>query len=306
MKIVFFGTPAFSLPSLEKLNLTQQIVAVFTQPDRPAGRGLKLQPSPVKEKAIKLSLPVLQPDKLDETTIETIKKLNAELGVVVAYGKFIPTKIIESFPKGIINYHPSLLPKYRGAAPIQRAILNGEKVTGGSVIYLTSEMDAGDILWQEKLEIMPDEDCGSLSERLSFLGAKGLVETIKAIEEGRVETTPQDPNKVTFAPKIEKEELKLNWREPAEKNWLKIRAFSPQPGAYFIFKNKKVKVYQANVNTKKGRPGQIVLANPKIGLEIACKEGSLKIKMLKPEGSSIMSGEEFVRGYHLKEGEILR
>lgn len=305
MRIVFFGTPAFSLPSLEKLNSTQEVVAVFTQPDRPAGRGLKTQPSPVKEKAIELGLSFYQPDKLDSSVVEIIKELKAILGVVVAYGKLIPENVIKAFPEGIINYHPSLLPKYRGAAPIQRAILNDEKVTGGSVIYLTSEMDAGDILWQEKIEIQPNEDSGSLSKRLSELGAKGLVETIRAIEEGQAKPTPQDSKKATFAPKIEKEELKLNWKEPAKTNWLKVRAFSPHPGAYFTFRNKIVKVYQASLNTKTGKPGEIITANPKLGLEIACDEGSLKIEKVKPEGSSFMTGEEFVRGYRVEEGEIL-
>lgn len=305
MRIIFFGTPAFSLPSLEKLNLTQEIVAVFTQPDRPAGRGLKPQPPPVKEKAIKLRLTLYQPDKLNETIAEAIKEMGAELGVVIAYGKLIPAEIIKAFPRGIINYHPSLLPKYRGAAPIQRAILNGDKVTGGSVIYLTSEMDAGDILWQREIEINPDEDSGNLSERLSLLGAEGLVETIKAIEKGVEKPVPQDSTLATFAPKIEKEELKLNWKDSPTTNWLKIRAFSPRPGAYFLYKGKVVKVYQASLGISAGKAGEIIKADPKSGLEIACKEGSLKIEKVKPEGSSTMTGEEFVRGYRLKEGEIL-
>lgn len=305
MKIVFFGTPAFSLPSLEILNSNHQIVAIFTQPDRPAGRGLKPKPSAVKEKAVELRLPLYQPDKLNKEITETIRKLNAELGVVVAYGKIIPIEIIEAFPKGIINYHPSLLPKYRGAAPIQRAILNGEKVTGGSVIYLTPEMDAGDILWQKEIVIEPNEDCESLSKRLSLVGAEGLLETIKAIEKGSIKPVPQDSNRATFAPKIGKEELKLNWKDPAEINWLKIRAFSTRPGAYFMYKNKAIKVYQVCLCSGSGEPGEVIKADPKLGLEIACKEGSLKIIKVKPEGSSIMAGEEFIRGYRVTEREIL-
>ena len=305
MRIVFFGTPEFSLPSLEKLHQNYQIVAVFTQPDRPAGRGLKPQPSAVKKRAVELGLKIYQPEKLDERTGEIIQNLRAQLGVVVAYGKIIPSFIISAFPEGIINYHPSLLPKLRGAAPVQRAILSGEKITGGTVIYLTEEMDAGDILWQKELEIREDDDCGSLSQRLSLLGAEGLLEVVRQIEKGETKPVPQDSTKATYASKIEKEELRINWEDSAYQNWLKIRAFAPQPAAYCFYKQKKIKIYQAALGSGSGKPAEVILASPKSGLEVACKKGSLYLTKLKPEGGSLMSGAEFVRGYRLEKGNFL-
>lgn len=305
MKIIFFGTPDFALSPLEKINTQYQIAAVFTPPDKPSGRGLKTRPSAVKKKAIELGLKTYQPEKLDEATLETIKKLGAELGVVVAYGKLIPSFIISAFPKGIINYHPSLLPKFRGAAPIQRAILAGEKFTGGTIIYLTPEMDAGDILWQEKVEITDDDDFQSLSNKLSLLGAQGLLEVIEKIRTNKAEAVPQDPAKATYAPKITKEELRIKWEDSAYHNWLKIRAFSPRPGAYFFYRQKKIQIYKSTLSKGAGKPGEVIIADPERGLEIACQENSLKLEKVKPESSSLMTGAEFVRGYRLKKGIIL-
>ncbi len=298
------GTPFFSLPFLQALHREHELLTVVTQPDKPRGRGLKLKPSPVKELAEKMNLKVLTPQKLDEKLKQVLMGLNPEAIVVVAYGKILPNWLLNLPPKGCINVHPSLLPKFRGAAPIQRVIIQGERVTGVSIIKLSEEMDAGDIYASLEVAIEEDDDYGSLEKKLAAAGSNLLLEVLRKLEDGMIKPVPQDHSKATYAPKIEKEKTFIVWKENADKIRNLIRALSPKPGAKTFFKGKEVKILRASLEEIQGRPGEVIFAHPKRGLIVSTGKGSLKIERLKPEGKGEMSGEEFVRGYHIEEGEF--
>jgi methionyl-tRNA formyltransferase len=298
------GTPSFSLPFLEALLREHELLAVVTQPDKPKGRGLKLKPSPVKELAEKMNLKVLTPQKLDEEFKKVLMGLNPEVIVVAAYGKILPNWLLNLPPKDCLNVHPSLLPRFRGAAPIQRAIIQGERVTGVSIIKLSEEMDAGDIYASVEVVIEEDDDYASLEKKLAAAGSDLLLEVLRKLEKGEIEPVPQDHSKATYAPKIEKEEMVIVWKENAEKIRNLVRALSPKPCAKTFFKGKEIKILKTSLEDIQGEPGEVILAHPKRGLIISAGKGSLKIERLKPEGKGEMSGEEFVRGYRIKEGEF--
>lgn len=304
MRLIFMGTPSFSLPFLEALLKEHELLAVITRPDKPRGRGLKLKPSPVKEFAEKRGLRVLTPQKLGEKFKKVLMELNPEAIVVAAYGKILPSWLLNLPPKGCLNVHPSLLPKFRGAAPIQRAILQGERETGVSILKLSEEMDAGDIYASVKVDIEEDDDYGSLEKKLAAAGSSLLLEVLRNVEEGKIKPLPQDHSKATYAPKIEKEETLIVWRKDAEKIRNLIRALSPKPAAKTFFKGKEIKILKAKLESVQGKPGEVILAHPKRGLIISAGKEGLKIEKLKPEGKGEMSGEEFVRGYRIREGDF--
>ncbi|PMP77409.1 MAG: methionyl-tRNA formyltransferase [Sulfurihydrogenibium sp.] len=309
MKVLFWGTPDFAVESLKALlSSKHQVVGVITQPDKPKGRGQKVQPTPVKEEALKHGLLVYQPEKIKNNpeVVDFIKNLNPDISVVVAYGKILPEEVINIPKYKTINVHASLLPKYRGAAPIHRAIMDGEEETGVCIMEIVKELDAGDIYRCKKVKIEPNDDIITLHDKLAKEGAKLLIEVLDDIEEGKVEKTPQDNTKATYAKPIEKEEAKINWEKPAKDIYNQIRALKVWPKAYSNFRNQQVKILDAEVVEcpKAVKPGEVVKSNDKEGIIVATKEGCILIKTLQFPNSKPISSQEAVRGYKIKEGEI--
>ncbi|MGC8869035.1 MAG: methionyl-tRNA formyltransferase [Sulfurihydrogenibium sp.] len=309
MKVLFWGTPDFAVESLKALlSSKHQVVGVITQPDKPKGRGQKVQPTPVKEEALKHGLLVYQPEKIKNNpeVVDFIKNLNPDISVVVAYGKILPEEVINIPKYKTINVHASLLPKYRGAAPIHRAIMDGEEETGVCIMEIVKELDAGDIYRCKKVKIEPNDDIITLHDKLAKEGAKLLIEVLDDIEEGKVEKIPQDNTKATYAKPIEKEEAKINWEKPAKDIYNQIRALKVWPKAYSNFRNQQVKILDAEVVEcpKAVKPGEVVKSNDKEGIIVATKEGCILIKTLQFPNSKPISSQEAVRGYKIKEGEV--
>jgi len=298
-KVLFMGTPQFAIPSLEEVAKHFNVIGVIAQPDKPAGRGKKLTPPPTKVLAQKLGIPVYQPEKKREL-IPIVKELKPDCVVVVAYGKILPKEVLEIPPYGTVNLHASLLPKYRGAAPIQRAIMAGEKETGNTVMLVNEEMDAGDILTQEKIPIEEEDNFITLSEKLANRGAKLLVNTLKLWFEGKIKPVPQDHEKATYAPPVQKEEFRICWKAPAESVRDRIRGL--YPNAFTTFRGNRIKILKAKVVDLEGYPGEIQDTKKFI---VACGERSLEIlELISPKGKK-MSGEDFMRGYRPKLYELL-
>ena len=300
MRILFMGTPQFAVPSLERLYGSFEIIGVITQPDRPAGRGKRLRPPPVKLLAQRLGLPVHQPEKI-RNFVEEIRTLKPDCIVVVAYGKILPREILEIPPYRVINLHASLLPKYRGAAPIQRALMAGEKVTGNTVMLVNERMDAGDILSQEEVSIEEEDNLETLSEKLSRKGADLLVNTLSLWFERKITPIPQNEEEATYAPPVQKEELRICWKAPARS--VKDRVRGLYPNAYAFFRGERIKILKVKVSESFGEPGEVI--DPE-KFEVACGEGSVEIlELITPKGRKV-SREEFLRGYFLRKGELLK
>lgn len=304
MKIVFMGTPDFAVPCLQALlDHPYEVVGVFTQPDKPKGRGYQLTPPPVKELAVSKGIPVSQPSTLrDGTALEQLKIWKPDLIVVVAYGKFLPKEILELPRLGCINVHASLLPKYRGAGPIQWAILNGETVTGVTTMYMAEGMDTGDMLERASLEIGPDETADELHDRLSVLGAKLLLSTVDKAEKGTLQPEKQDDSLASYAPMLTKDLSHIDFSQPAQKIHNQIRGLSSWPAAYTSYQGKRLKVYKSRLLDGSGEPG--LLMDPK-RMIVACGEGAIELVEVQYEGSRKMSGEEFLRGKKPAEKEFL-
>ena len=303
-KIVFMGTPSFSVPILKAINNSNhKIIEVYTQPPNKKNRGLKVQNSAVHDYAIKLNIPVRYPFKLDEENeINHLKRLKPDLVVVVAYGKILPEKLLNIENLSFLNVHASLLPRWRGAAPIQRAIMMGDKETGISIMKIVPKLDAGPVLIQSKFQISNKINYEEISEKMSDLGAKLIIDALELIKNNNANFTPQDETKVTYAQKIEKIESKINWNENAEKILAKIRAFYPIPGTWFVLNGKRIKITKAIVVEKSDKVGTII--DPK-KMIIACKKNALQILELKKEGKKLMQVKEFLKGNKIKIGQIL-
>jgi len=309
MRVIFCGNPEFALPSLEVIvSASYEVAAVITSPDRPKGRGLKLSAPAVKQRALEIGLRVLQPSKLKEQGFLTeVKSLNAEVMVVVAF-RILPPELFLLPSRATFNLHASLLPRYRGAAPINWAIINGETETGLTTFFLKRKVDTGDTILQRRVEIGEEETFGELSQRLSHLGAKLVLDTLKLLQSGEVKTTAQDESMATRAPKIEKEHCRIDWSKKAEEVRNLIRGLSPLPGAYTHFRGKTLKLYRSQLGRDlelSGRPGEVLLSSPKEGTAIACGEASLWLQELQLEGKKAITGQEFVRGYRVEVGEVL-
>ncbi len=308
MKIFFMGTPQFALPPLEALCSYHQVIGVITQPDKPKGRNLKLLPSPVKKYALERGLTLFQPDNLnDQGFLEEVKKLSPEVIVVAAYGKIIPKALIELPKIACFNIHPSLLPKYRGAAPIQRAIMGGEKETGVTIMKMEEGLDSGPILLQEKVKIELNDTSGTLERKLSQLGARLILEALERIKKGDFVFVPQDESKATFAPKIEKGEALINWSVPAKKIVNLVRALNPYPGAFTFYQGKRLKIWKVEIINQKSlvKPGVIISANKNDGLVITTSDFGVRLLEVQPENKNKMSDLEFICGYPVKLGETL-
>ena len=303
MKVVFMGTPDFAKESLQAIyNSGHNILAVVTNPDRPKGRGMKLVASPVKEFAIDKNIKVYQPEKVrkNEEFINEIKKLQPDVICVVAYGKILPKEILDIPKYGCINVHGSLLPEYRGAAPIQWAILNGDEKTGITTMYMDIGMDTGDMILKEEVDIGENETTGELWNRLSKIGGELLVKTLKQIEEGTATRTKQGED-FTVAPMLNKEMAKIDWENKTAiqiKNL--VRGLNPIIGAYSFLNGKKIKFWKVDVlennNKNKERAGKVILADAKKGLQIQANDGIINVLEIQGENSRKMSIQEFLRG----------
>ena len=313
MKIVFMGTPDFAKESLEAIyNAGHEILAVVTNADKPKGRGMKVVQSPVKEYAISKNLKIYQPEKVrkNEEFIQEIKNLNPDVICVVAYGKILPQEILEIPKLGCVNVHGSLLPKYRGAAPIQWSVINGDKVTGITTMYMDIGMDTGDMILKEETEISDDETTGELWERLSKIGAKLLVKTLEQIENGTAPRIPQG-EEFSMAPMLNKEMSKIDWEnKTAEEIKNLVRGLNPFMGTYSYLNNKKIKLWKVDVVNKLPNDieyqdvqnGTILYSNSKDGLYIKAKNGIIKVIEIQGENSKKMNIQDFLRGNKIEEG----
>ena len=300
MRILFMGTPDFAAESLKALyDAGMDVCGVFTQPDKPVGRKQTLQAPPVKTLALEHGTPVYQPEKLrDGTAMEIIRTLAPDVIAVVAYGRILPKDMLD-YPKyGAVNIHGSLLPKYRGSAPIQYAVLNGDAVTGVTAMYMAEAMDAGDIIEKRETEILPGETAGELFDRLAPLGGELLVDTMRALERGTVTRTPQDESGVTLAPPLTKEMADIDWNESAKKVAGKILGLDPWPAASAELGGVRLKLFKAFITDDKGTPGTLVSAD-KNGMVIACGEGAVRIRDVQAPGGKRMSAADYLRGHKI-------
>lgn len=309
MRILFMGTPDFAVPCLEAVAAQgHEICGVFTQSDKPVGRSFTLTPPPVKVAAQKLGCPVFQPATLkDESVIAQIRALAPELIVVVAYGKILPESVLSIPPRGCINVHGSLLPKYRGSAPIQWSVIRGERVTGVTTMFMDKGIDTGDMIFTQSTEIGPEETSGELYDRLKELGAALLAKTLAAAASGELPRTKQQDELATYAPPLKKMDGLLDFNKPAEELYHLICGLNPWPVAYTTFQGKNLKVYRAAVVTGRsdGHPGQVASADA-AGIGVTCGEGStLLLTEVQGEGGKRMSAADYLRGHPLKPGERL-
>ncbi len=306
MNIVFMGTPEFAVASLQALiDNKNNVVGVYSQPDKPKGRGHKLQYTPVKEVAVENNIKVFQPTTLKtQEALEEFKALKPDLAVVVAYGKILPKEILEVPTYGCINVHASLLPKYRGAGPIQWSVLNGEKVTGVTTMYMAEGLDTGDMILKSETEIGENETASELHDRLAVIGAELLLDTLKLIEQGNAPRTPQNDEESSYAPMLTKELCPIDFNKNAKLVHNQIRGLSTWPCAVTMLDGKRIKVYNSEVvNGYKGKPGEL-LDNKKF--IVACGDNTaIKFTSVQYEGSKRMNSEDFLRGKQVSTGIIL-
>ena len=319
MKIIFMGTPDFAKESLEAIyNAKHEIIAVITNPDKPKGRGMKLLPSPVKEFAQEKGIKIYQPEKIknNKEFIEEIKKLNPDIICVVAYGKILPEEILQIPKLGCINVHASLLPKYRGSAPIQWAILNGDKETGITTMYMDKGMDTGDMILKEKVQIGENETTGELWNRLAKIGGKLLVKTLEQIENKTAPRQKQE-GKYTIAPMITKEMAKIDWQNQTAKQIKNlVRGLNPIMGAYTFLNGKKIKFWKVDIADQKEisigsnidliKNGTVLISDKKDGIFIKTKEGILKVLEIQGENAKKMSIQDYLRGNQINEFEVFQ
>ena len=311
LRIIFMGTADLSCDSLRALMASPgcQVVAVVTQPDRPKGRDLKLQPSPVKVLALQARLPVLQPERArDEDFLGALRDLRPDLIAVAAYGQILPQSLLDLPRFGCLNVHTSLLPKYRGAAPIQWAILNGDAETGVTIMKMDAALDTGDILAQSKTPIHPEDNSETLHDRLAQLGAELLVQTIPEHVAGRISPQAQPAEGVSYASKIKKQDGHIDWTQPARVIWNRVRGLVPWPGAFSYLPGQPqphlLKIWQAEVVERTGSAGEILQVD-KAGIIIGCGHGALRILTLQREGGRRLSAQEFLAGHPLLPGHKL-
>ena len=328
MRLVFLGTPAFAVPSLERLVAAgRQVLAAITQPDRPRGRGQREAPPPVKEAALRLGIPVHQPERVRRPeAVELLRSLAPDVMVVIGYGQIIPQAVIDIAPLGIVNVHSSLLPKYRGAAPVQWAIVNGETRTGITTMRIDAGLDTGDLLLARETEIGPEETAVELNGRLAGMGADLLVETLDGLESARIVPRKQDSAQATYAPLLKKEDGLIDWSQPAESIHNRVRGLQPWPGAYTTFRGQTLHIWRARVispgplsyvrgsemaeprTSESGRSetgvahGSLPCLKP---LTVTCGLGALELREVQLEGRRRMSAADFANGHRLTELDSL-
>ncbi len=308
MRVIYMGTPGFAVPSLEALigQPEHEVAGIVTGPDRPKGRGLKTVSSPVKETALRHGIPIWQPEKLrDPAFLHALRSLEADLFVVVAF-RILPDALLKIPPRGTVNLHPSLLPRYRGAAPIQWAVMNGDEQTGVTTFLIERKVDAGDILCQETVPIEPEETAGELHDRLSRIGADLLLRTVDQMAAGGIRPSPQTGG-ATPAPRISKEDGCIDWRLPARAIHNKVRGLNPIPMAFTSWRGKSLRIITSRPAPPEeecgSEPGRIVSADERRGITVQTGEGGLKLVRVQPEGRSRIDGTAFLRGYRPAVGD---
>lgn len=314
MKIIFMGTPDFSVPTLQALiDSRHEVVACYTQPDKPKGRGNKIQKSPVKELCEQYNIPVYQPIRIrKQENVELFKAIEADIAVVIAYGQILTEDILNAPKYGCLNIHASLLPKYRGAAPYQWAVINGEKKTGITIMQMDAGIDTGDMLLTTEIALDPKETAGSLHDKLMNLGGPLMLETLDKLEQGLLKPIKQDNTIATHAPLLKKDFGNIDWSKSAIEIERLIRGLSPWPSGYTYVERTMLKIFECDLynyaeadSDKVYRPGQICQILPKMGFVVTCGTGYLLIKELQLEGKKRMDAPSFLRGYQLHEGTQL-
>jgi methionyl-tRNA formyltransferase len=297
LRIVFIGTGEIGVPALQSLlqSTEHELVGVVTQPDKPAGRAQKLTAPAIKTALIQTAIPILQPTRIkSEEAIEQMRAWKPDVIVVMAYGQILPRAVLEIPRLACLNLHASLLPRHRGAAPIQAAIVAGDRETGITVIYMDEGLDTGDILLQSRVEILPNETGGSLHDRLAGLAPDAMRESLGLLSENKAPRVRQNSVDATYAPKLNRDDGKIDWSEPAETIERKIRAFNPWPGAFMTLAGRKLKIFSASIIDLNGKPGEILPSEN--GLNVATGKAGLSLNEVQLEGARRMTGAEFVRG----------
>jgi methionyl-tRNA formyltransferase len=306
MKVVFMGTPEFSVPTLNKLIKNHEVVAVVTQPDRASGRGKKVAFSPVKEVAIKNKIKVLQPEKMrDEIFLKELESCKADIFVVAAYGKILPEEILNMPKHKCINVHGSLLPKYRGAGPIQWAVINGEKITGITIMYMAKGMDTGDMILKKEIPILDTDTTKTMYEKMAVLGADALIEAVDLIDKGNVVAVAQDDTKATLAPMLKKEMGLINFNKTSREIFNQIRGMNPWPGSYTHYKGEMLKIWSVDIieTNNKEKPGTVIDILDKEKIVVATKDKAIAIKELQVMGGKRLQSSEFLKGNKIEIGE---
>lgn len=304
MRVLFAGTPEFAARCLATLlESRHEVCGALTQPDRPAGRGLVPAASPVKKLAADRGIRVIQPATLkDAGAQEEIRLLGADAIVTAAFGLIVPQRVLDMAPRGALNVHASLLPRWRGAAPIQRALLAGDEATGVSIMLMDAGLDTGPVLLQETVPILRGDTAGTLGERLAQLGGSLVVRALDALDAGGLEAVPQAAEGVSYAPKPERREFRVDWREDAVKVDRRVRAFNPAPGAAARLRGVDLKIWSCTIAEGKGEPGEVLSADES-GLRVACGEGALRVTELQRPGGKRLRTADFLRGFALPPGE---
>ncbi|SFK81190.1 methionyl-tRNA formyltransferase [Nitrosomonas aestuarii] len=305
MKIIFAGTPVFAATALDALLETKhEIALVLTQPDRPAGRGMKMVASAVKQSADMHGLSLLQPQSLKEHALHTqLSAINADVMIVAAYGLILPEAVLKIPRYGCLNIHASILPRWRGAAPIQRAILAGDKDTGITIMQMDTGLDTGAMLLKENLDISQDDTTQTLHDKLCRLGAHTIIKALSLYEQQKLTPVQQDESQACYAAKIKKTEAQINWQQSAEEIERKVRAFNPAPGAYSLFRGNKIKIWQAKVIPEiSGRCGTI-MATERDGITVACGADSLLLEIIQKPGGKRLTATEFLAGFNMHTGD---
>lgn len=307
MRIVFMGTPEFAVPSLRALcEHGYEVVGVFTQPDRPKGRGNRLTPSPVKEYALEQGIPVFQPEKIRRDGVDDLRALAPDLCVTAAFGQILSQEILDIPPMGSVNVHASLLPRHRGSAPINWAILQGDRQAGVTTMMMARGIDTGDMLLAASTDILPGETAGELTLRLSEIGASLLLETLQGMTDGSVKPIPQDEAQMTYDPMLTKQMGIIDWSEPAEAIVNRIHGLNPWPGCSTAIQGGRLKLLRAKTACGSGAPGEILSADVKAGLVIACGSGAAEIVQLQAPGGKPMNARDYLRGHALAVGAVLK
>lgn len=307
MRIVFMGTPEFAVPSLKALcEHGYDVVGVFTQPDRPKGRGNKMTPSPVKEYAVSRGIPVYQPQRIRRDGVENLRWLAPDLCITAAFGQILSQEILDIPPLGNINVHASLLPRHRGSAPINWAILQGDKQAGVTTMMMDKGIDTGDMLLKRATDILPGETAGELTERMSRMGAELLLETLQALEQGTLQRIPQDESQMTYDPMLDKAMGVVDWTGSAADIVNRIHGLNPWPGCTTAWSGGRLKLLQAVIAEGAGEPGEIIGADAKQGLTIACGSGAVSITKLQAPGGKPMNTKDYLRGHPVAIGTVLK
>ena len=303
MRIVFMGTPDFAVPSLAALcDAGYEVTGVFTQPDKPKGRGKKLAAPPVKEEALRRGIPVYQPVRIRRDGVEDMRALKPDLCVTAAFGQILSEELLNIPPLGCVNVHASLLPKHRGSAPIAYSILQGDAEAGVTTMMMAPGIDDGDMLLKSAVTIGETETCGELTDRLSRVGAELLIETLRRMEAGTLERIPQDESAMTYDPKLTKEMGLIDWTRPAKEIARQIHGLNPWPSCSAVVGDTKLKLLRAEAAAKTGAPGTVLEADAKNGLVIACGEGALRVLQLQAPGGKPMAAADYLRGHAVAAG----